>query len=113
MSNHSPEPFEDGEEPKDFKRVQKRTELMRELLSTTGFRGALGDFPEGQLSKHDEGAIQFAVGSKDGKVVIDFGTPVHWLGMTPQQAADFASLVLKRAREVARANGETVGFTIG
>lgn len=25
---------------------------------------------------------------KDGKVVLDFGTPVAWVGMTPQQAAD-------------------------
>jgi O-acetyl-ADP-ribose deacetylase (regulator of RNase III) len=86
---------------------------MRDLLNTTGFRGALGDFPEGQLTKTDEGAIQFAIGEKDGKVVIDFGTPVHWLGMTPQQAADFASAIIKRAREAARKNGKTVGFTIG
>ena len=61
----------------------------------------------------DEGAIQFSIGEKDGKVVIDFGTPVAWVGMSPQQAADFASTLLKRARLVARQNGESVGFTIG
>lgn len=112
MSNHSSEPF-DAEEPKRFEEVQKRNKLMRDLLDTTGFKGALGDFPEGKLTKTDEGAIQFAIGEKDGKVIIDFGTPVHWVGMTPQQAADFASLVLKRAREAGRKAGVTVGFTIG
>ena len=108
--HHGPNPFQDDPEKPVF---QKRRELMRELLNTTGFRGALGDFPLGQIAKDDEGAIQFAIGEKDGKVIIDFGTPVHWLGMTPQQAADFASAVIKRARTVARANGVTVGFTIG
>lgn len=111
MPHHGNVPFEDFSDP-EKPEFQKRRELMRELLDTTSFRGALGDFPEGQLSKSDEGAIQFTIGEKDGKVVIDFGTPVHWLGMSPQQAADLASSILKRARLVARKNGETVGFTI-
>jgi hypothetical protein len=110
MAHHGPNPFEGFDDKPEF---QKRRELMRELLtSTVNFRGALGEFPQGQLAKDDEGSIQFAIGEKEGKVVIDFGTPVHWLGMTPQQAADFASAILKRARQAARKNGETVGFTI-
>jgi len=43
MSNHSSEPF-DAEEPKRFEEVQKRNKLMRDLLDTTGFKGALGAF---------------------------------------------------------------------
>jgi hypothetical protein len=114
MSNHGDEPFDhDPEQKKHFDAIQGRNKLMRDLLQTTGFRGALGEFPEGQLTKSDEGAIQFAIGSKDGKVVLDFGTSVHWVGMTPQQAADLASTLLKKAREVGRMNGESVGFTIG
>ena len=111
MAHHGSEPLD--EFPEDPEKKMSRNKLMRDLLSTTGFRGALGDFPEGQLTKTDEGAIQFAIGEKDGKVVIDFGTAVHWVGMTPQQAAEFASLLLKRAREVARKNGESVSFVIG
>ena len=111
MAHHGSEPF-DGM-PEDPEKKIARNKLMRDLLSTTGFRGALGEFPEGQLTKTDEGSIQFAIGEKDGKVVIDYGTPVHWIGMTPQQAAEFASLLMKRAREVARKNGETVTFVIG
>lgn len=107
MAHHGSNPF-DGDLPE----FQSRQKLMRELLDTTGFRGAIGSFPEGQLTKSDEGSIQFAVGEQNGKVVIDFGTPVHWLGMTPQQAADLASTILKRARQVARKSGETVGFSL-
>ena len=110
MSHHGDEPFGFGEEGPDF---QRRAKLMRELLNTTGFRGAIGSYPDGKLTKADEGSIQFAIGEQDGKVIIDFGTSVHWLGMTPQQAADFASAVLKRARLVGRKNGETITMTIG
>lgn len=109
--HHGPSPF-DGDNDPQKPVFQKRRELMRELLNTTGFRGALGDFPAGAISAQDEGAIQFAIGEKDGKVVIDFGTPVHWMGMTPQQAADFASTVLKRARLVGRKQGETITFQV-
>lgn len=111
MAHHGPNPFEDFDKQPEY---QRRRELMRELLSSTvDFKGALGDFPQGQLTKDDEGSIRFAIGEKGGKVVIDFGTPVHWLGMTPQQAADFASAVLKRARLVGRKNGETITLNIG
>lgn len=116
MGHHSDEPFDGESDPFREKRMeaeQARSKLMRDLLSTTGFRGALGDFPEGKLTPKDEGAIQFAIGVEKGKVVLDFGTSVHWVGMSPQQAADLGSLLLKRAREAARANGETVSFTIG
>ena len=111
MSHHSDSQpdFDDGEGPS----FQKRQELMRKLLDTTGFRGAIGSFPEGQLSKLDEGAIQFAVGSHDGKVIIDFGSPVRWMGMTAQQAADLASDLMKWARLVGRKQGETITMTIG
>ena len=112
MSHHGSEPF-DGM-PEDPERKRARDKMMRYLMgSAADFRGALGDFPEGKLTKTDEGAIQFSVGEKDGKVVLDFGTPVVWVGMNPQQAADLASLILKRAREVGRKNGETVSFMIG
>jgi hypothetical protein len=88
-------------------------ELRRKLLDTASFRGALGDFPAGKLNRTDEGSIQFGVTAKDGKVVLDFGTPVAWIGMEPQQAADLAALMLRHAREAARGSGKVVSFSIG
>jgi hypothetical protein len=112
MGHHGSEPF--GEDPEDMKAKRETFDAFKKsMMDTTAFRGALGDFPEGQLTKSDEGAIQFGITVKDGKVVLDFGTPVAWVGMTPQQAADLASIMMKRAREAARLNGEMVSFTIG
>jgi hypothetical protein len=100
MSHHSDEEF-------------PHPEILRLLKETANFRGAIGAFPEGKLTKGDEGSIQFAVGVKDGKVVLDFGTPVQWLGMTAQNAADLASTLLSKAREAGRQNGEAVHMKIG
>lgn len=110
MSHHGSSPFDGPDKPEKFESMQDR---MKKLLDTSTFRGAIGDFPEGKIHKTDEGAVQFAIGVKDGKVVLDFGTPVAWVGMNPQQASDLASTLLKRAREAARQTGEVVSFTVG
>jgi len=136
MSHHGPNPFEPPvnmsdedkkrllmnttrAELKPFQRQegeseeQARDRLRRELLNTTGFLGALGTHPEGKLTKDDEGAIQFRVGSEGDKVVVDFGTQVQWVGMDAKQAAELASSLMKWARYVARRNGETVTLDLG
>jgi hypothetical protein len=112
MAHHGSDPF--GDDPENIKAKRETFDAFKKsMMDTTAFRGALGDFHEGQLTKSDEGALQFGITVKDGKVVLDFGTPVAWVGMTPQQAADLASIMMKRAREAARLNGEMVSFTIG
>lgn len=114
MAHHGPNPF-DGKKNEDKKLLvsKDRAETMRELLDATKFKGAVHSFPEGKLTKQDEGAIQFAIGSKGNKVILDFGTSVHWVGMTPQQAAELASSLLSKAREVGRKNGETITLMLG
>jgi hypothetical protein len=107
MSHHGSTPFDDDDAKK------AASARLRSCLDTTSFRGAIGDFPEGQLNKSDEGAIQFGITAKDGKVILDFGTPVAWVGMSAQQAADLASVLLTRAREAGRQKGEMVTITIG
>jgi len=64
--------------------------------------GATGKHPEGRLTPDDEGEIQFAVGHDKArrKIVLDFGTPVAWVGMTPAQAVDLAKCLKWHARNV-------------
>lgn len=66
--------------------------------------GATGKFPEGKLTPADEGEIKLAIGHKGGKVVIDFGTQVVWIGFTPNQAEEIAQTLLKHA-DAARTGG--------
>lgn len=91
---------------------ERKREMTRALLDTTGFVGAVGTHSQGKLTPADEGDVQFRVGSENGKVVLDFGTPVHWVGMDAQQAADLASSLLKWARIVGRKEGVTVAINL-
>jgi len=59
--------------------------------------GATRNFPQGKLVPHDEGEIRFAVGEKEGKVVIDFGKETAWVGMFPEQAIELAQILQTRA----------------
>lgn len=68
----------DGPIPEEMQRAM--IEKLEEKL------GATNTFPEGKLTEDDEGGIQFAVGVKDGQVCLDFGKPIAWIGMNPDEA---------------------------
>lgn len=134
MAHHSDKPF-DGKNADQFREMidgdrrpmvpgvnspateesiaAARRRLTRELLDTTGFKGAIGQHSQGKLTPSDEGDIQFRVGIEGEKVVLDFGTTVHWVGMDPQQAADLASSLMKWARLAGRKRGETITVNLG
>jgi len=87
MSNHSQEGL-----PQDF---------MDEMKRAMGL-GPTGKFPEGKLTETDEGEIKIAIGNKNGKVIIDFGSPVTWIGFTPEQAEEIANILKKNADEAGK-----------
>lgn len=70
--------------------------------------GATGEFPHGKLNGSDEGGIRFAIGEDGGNVVINFGTPVAWLGMPPEQAVTLALALIAKAKIVARRTGKVL-----
>ena len=100
MSNHS---SEIDEEMRKHQRqlIEEMGLLERELdIPLKDGIGATGRFPQGKITRHDEGEIRFAIGSKDGKVIIDFGSQVTWVGMPPEQAIELGEILIKRAKEL-------------
>ena len=61
--------------------------------------GATGQYPQGKLNADDEGELRMAIVSKGKTVVIDFGKPVHWLGMSKDEARAFGELIIQKANE--------------
>lgn len=61
--------------------------------------GPTGRFPEGKLTENDDGEIAFAVFRKDGKIIVDFGGPVSWFGMNPEQAKALAKILIKNSKK--------------
>lgn len=74
--------------------------------------GRTGDFPHGKLNGSDEGGIRFAIGEDGDNVVINFGTPVAWLGMPPEQAVALAEMLIAKARIVARRTGKVLTVSL-
>lgn len=59
-----------------------------------------GKFPEGRLTSEDEGELAMMIIRKNGKIVIDFGKSVAWIGMNPGQAIKLGELLIKRGKEL-------------
>jgi hypothetical protein len=63
--------------------------------------GPTGAYPRGQFSDSDQGELQVAVGSLNGRVVFRFGTPVSWLAMPPEDALTLAEVLAERVEKMA------------
>lgn len=99
MSHH-------GNTPPDFLRKPSPLieELRRKQEELCERLGATGQFPGGKLDDNDEGEIRFAIaGDQEHQLVhIDFGKLVSYVSMTPQQAVDVATSLIKQARGASR-----------
>jgi hypothetical protein len=59
--------------------------------------GPTGEFPEGKLGEHDDGEITIAVSSRSGNVIVEFGSLISWLGLSPAQARELGEALIRRA----------------
>lgn len=87
MSHHGYNPLND-----------KQGEILRSIFAKQDGEMRKAIFPDGKLNHNDEGVLAFGVGLEGGKVVIHFAEPTAWMGMTPDQAAELAAVLLKHAR---------------
>jgi hypothetical protein len=99
MAHHSSEPFNNEMTEADGLREKLRSMATRLTLEeqTRVSLGATGRFPEGKIHPSDEGEIRIAIGSGNGKVVIEFGKPTAWIGFTADQARLIASDLIRHA----------------
>lgn len=108
MSNHSND-HPDGMHESFAKFIEKSTRdvktvdgekeaLLKQFINDD--LGATGKFPEGKINERDEGEIAFAVGVEDGKIVLNFGKPVAWIGFPPDQAMELARMIRNKAKRL-------------
>lgn len=90
MAHHANEPFNSED-----------NEFMKKFINQDGNPlGPTGKFPEGKLTDNDEGEIKIGITTLKGKIVIDFGKPIHCIGLTKEQAVDIANTLFERARKL-------------
>lgn len=68
--------------------------------------GPTGKFPGGKIGPDDDGELMIAVSHKGGKVIINFGVAVEWVGMTPEEAKFVADALTTKALEAIEEQSE-------
>lgn len=65
---------------------------------TTQKPGANGEFPNGKIHEDDEGELRMTCGvTQDGLIILDFGKPVAWLGLQPEDVDGMVEILQKNA----------------
>lgn len=64
--------------------------------------GASGEFPEGKISKDDQGELRVVISAdRKSKIVkIYFGKSVDWLGLPKHEALKWAKVIKEKAEEL-------------
>ena len=92
LPHHGERWFKEAAEQGEMR--EKIGAVVEQLKAATKAIGApLGEtreFPYGTITPDDEGEIRLAVTAQGGKVIIAFGKPIAWLGMSPREARQFA-----------------------
>lgn len=75
--------------------------VFKDEAELMGF-GATGDFPMGKLNDTDEGEITMGVAAdpQTKRVIVNFGTPVAWIGFTYDQAMALSESFRDKAFEL-------------
>lgn len=84
-----------GHHSRDDEMVRELAKQLKESLSL----GATRRFPDGKMHWSDEGELRLAIFAHEGKVVINFGSPVSWIGFDAEQAEAIAASLIARAEE--------------
>ena len=100
MAHHGSTPFAFEDDRDGYLK-----DMARRLMPPQERLGATGKYPEGKYTEQDEGEIAFGIASDttNEKLLINFGKPVAWVGMMPEQAEAVADSLRDHAREVREA----------
>ncbi len=77
--------------------AEQANKINKALEAEKGQFGATGNFPDGKLTTDDEGEIQIGITQVDGRVVMNFGKAITWIGFTKEQALQIADSLIKHA----------------
>lgn len=91
----------EGMSPEFRKLFEDQQEARKRLQEQIDGR-ARRTYSSGRIGATDDGDLAFAVGPHPDKelVCIDFGKPVEWVAMQPQQAIELAQSLIKQARAI-------------
>lgn len=84
-------------DPRLFENQMSKEEFERLIQKSPDQPGATGKFPDGKMTPLDEGELQVKIGAQDGRIVIDFGKNVTWLGLRKSEALALGQMIIEKA----------------
>lgn len=88
----------DGTESAESRRARMLSTVNDILISCV--LGGTRRFPRGKMTSDDQGETRIAVGIQDTAVVMDFGAPTAWIGMSPESALNVARALTEKADQL-------------
>lgn len=87
----------------EMRKLFEDEQASRQRFSDQVAGRAKRSWSDGRIGPTDDGDLAFAIGPHPDKelVVIDFGKPVEFVAMPPQQAVEMAQALIKYARAIA------------
>lgn len=91
-ASHHGQPERD---PKENENIKKFLDQMEKRLTAR-------EYPQGRISAEDDGAVAFAIAADPAKkvIVIDFGKPVEWVGLSVDDANQLINLLRRKITEL-------------
>lgn len=76
--------------------------LMRRFIDQVDGK-AKREYTHGRIGGEDLGTLAIAVAADKahGTVILRFGKPVEWIGLSPKDVAGLVKMLIEKAREVA------------
>lgn len=101
MGHHGGYP-QQGSNPEMEKLLQRFTDQIEGR--------AKREYSQGRLNEHDDGVISFAVAAdkEHKRIIIDFGKPVAWVGMSASDAITLINTLRQKVNDL----GEAVTITV-
>ena len=62
--------------------------------------GSTGNFPNGKIDSSDEGELKIAMGIYENTLIIDFGGPTSWIGLTKNDVKSFISTLTNLEKQL-------------
>jgi hypothetical protein len=106
MAHHSDFPF--GNFPNYMDEFRKsmpdqQADRLNDLITKNQKNldlGATKKFTDGKLTDTDEGEIKFGITHAEDRVIMNFNTPVHWIGFTKEQAMEVAATLITHSNKI-------------
>lgn len=84
----------------EFERPMSEGDYKKLFSKGPDEAGATGQFPDGKIHPLDEGEIRVKIGVIDGRIVIDFGKPISYVGFTKEQALEIGQNLIEKALDL-------------